>query len=202
MTTPMKLVCGLAVVFLLFSVFEGRQASQFQVSRDSVLAVSAQLQKEVAQKLKEADSSQIAADRTTQVAERQIREAEAILERPPVVLRIPDSTVRDSLRFWRDSAGKAQETAQVTIQALNGYRVATDSLQVALRAQEAASAVLRSALQDETARANGLELVLRKAPGCHRLLGLPVPRLGVGAALTTRGLEPAVALIVPIGSGC
>ena len=191
-----------AFLSLVYAVVAGRGQDRWHRQVDSLVAVTSTLRAQNLALAAGADSTRASAERTASAANRRLRTADSTLaHRPRIVLTLPDSTTRDSLRYWHDSAGVAQGTAQAALVALGTYRVALDSLGAAFTAQQAATAALNRAYLGERDRADAAVALLRKAPGCHRLFGIPFPKVGPGAALTTRGLEPALAIIIPLG-GC
>jgi len=185
------------------SAWQGHRASAFQATRDSVLVVS-RLNEVAADSLRRVgDSLQTTAQNTRIWAEDALRRIErryASLD--TANLPAPDSTASDSLRFWRDSAGKAQANFGVVIRAVADYRIAFDSLAEAFQLQELAASRFRVAYEKEHQRAELLSATLEAAPiGCKKVLGLPIPKVGLGYAATTGGTGWAVGVFVPIG-GC
>lgn len=194
------LLGAVAGAALISSVVEGHRASQAEATRDSALAVGAlhARQAEAAQRAATTDS--LRADSLLAVADHWRSLVRPPVPAPPVPR--PDTTLRDSLRFWRDSAGVAQETAVQALQALQARSEEAEGLRGALGAEEAVAGHLRAALAEQTTRAEGAEAALKRMPtGCRKIFGLPIPRVGVGAALTVHGIEPALALTVGLG-GC
>lgn len=206
---PMTLTrwfAAVAVLAVAYAVWAGHGQGAAVRTRDSAVAVSQAKDSVATGALWEMRRDSLTADslgRQVDSLEGVAKRLTAIAYRPtPPVVR-PDTTVRDSLRYWRDSAGVAQTTAETALAALHAHERVADGLRGQLAAEQAVAGHLRDALTAQTTRAEELEAALRKMPvGCRRILGLPIPRAGVGAALTTHGIEPALAIIVPIGGGC
>lgn len=118
--------------------------------------------------------------------------------------------VADSLRGVLTTAPDASDSAQVALRLAETYRVALDSAQeessllrayIALRDSQMVRLTQSEALGWRSA--DSLAALIRRTPkhGCKRLFGVPLPQLGVGYGLTTKGMGPVVALTIPI-SGC
>lgn len=188
---------------LLWGAYAARQQTRAETTRDSAVAVAVVLRAQNQALALSGDSLQTVARKGVQSAEEARRRADALrasLTHPPVPT--PDTTLRDSLRFWRDSATVAQFGAETALRLSETLQGSLDSLTVAFEAQQAAAAHFRLAYEGERDRGDSLVAVLRTMPvGCKRLplLGIPVPVVGIGYALTPKGIAPAVALTVPLG---
>lgn len=192
-----KWLIALSVASLCWGGWATYHARQADTIRDSVLAVSAFKDSvalgAVRLGLAYADSAgqfKRLADSLGRIASR---------PRPkPLPVPPPDSTPQDSIRFWQDSAGVAQEGYLGALGALEARQQEVGALREALIAQEAVSASLRLAYTQEKSRGDGLANALRKQPrGCAKLLGLfPVPRVGPSYGVL-HGLDFAV--MVPLG---
>lgn len=206
MRWPLWFLGGLAVGSLVWGSCQSQRASRFQATKDSALAVS-QLQDSIAQESARAADSASTVARAALSASRALqRRSDSLLQlirsAPPV--RPPDSTSSDSIRYFRERHQNASDSAQALAGAVIALQGSLDSLGVAFAAQVEATAQFRGAYETERSRSATLEAALRQAPTpCPRipLIGLPVPKLGPGAALTTRGVVPALALVIPLG-GC
>lgn len=206
MTKALWVFAVLALLSVGYGVWEGHSKSRAEVTRDSMVAVSRVKDSLVGVAVRHAQQDSGRVDSLGRVTARLRARGDslvALLGRPHPVPR-PDTTVRDSLRYWRDSASVAQTVAETALNALQARQTELGALRGQLEAETALAGHLRDALTLQTSRADGLEATLRKMPvGCRRIpvLGIPIPKVGIGAALTTHGLEPAVAIIVPLG-GC
>ena len=192
---------AVALLAVVYAVVVGRSQDRWHRQVDSLVVVSA-VKDSLAQAAMKAGLRYAGeAGRLAGVSDSLNREAHRLqgLLRHPVLK--PNPTPADSLRYWRDSAQSAQGTADVALQALDLTRGSLDSLKSAFTSQQAATASLTLGYNEQRDRADAAIALLRKAPRCHRLLGIPIPKFGVGAALTTRGLEPALAIVIPLG-GC
>lgn len=112
----------------------------------------------------------------------------------------------DSLRLLLTTA-TPQESLPLALGLAETYRVALDSslsrssvleVFIALRDSQMVRLTQSEALGWRSA--DSLAALIRRTPkvGCKRLFGVPLPQLGVGYGLTTRGAGPVVALVVPI----
>lgn len=190
---------AVAMAALISSVVEGHRASQDEAMRDSVLAASAVHAAADAAIKAHGDSAAGVADSLGRVADSLGRRVGQLLTRHPPVAP-PAPTATDSSRYWRDSATVAQATAQEALGALEVRGRQVETLEAALDSQRVATGLLRQAYTGEHDRAEGLATALRRMPtGCQKILGLPAPRLGVGYGMTTKGLSPVVAVVIPLG---
>lgn len=190
-----------------FSGWQAYRADKFRTERDTALAISAQHRAIDSVTAQEGEAAARWADSVQAAAILQGRRADsvtAILRRPRPPLPLPDSTASDSVRYWRGVAETLQVDLWTASQSLEARTAEASGLRVALDSQKVATARFRAAYEGEQRRADLLEKTLRRAPtGCPKvpLLGIPVPRVGAGYAVTTNGSGPAVAVIVPLG-GC
>lgn len=181
------------------------RVSKAEATRDSALAVSALLNTRDSLLALDAARSAAKGDSLEAVANRHGRRADsltAILRRPQPPLPLPDMTASDSARYWRATAEGLQVRLWAAGEALTAREAEVDDIRAALDSQKVATAKFKGAYEGERDRANGLEVALRKMPtGCRKLLGIPMPRFGPGVAVTRRGVEPALAGVIPLG-GC
>lgn len=179
-----------------------RTASRTQTMLDSAVAVAA-VKDSVAQAEAETGARrQIEANRLSGVSQTLTRQADSLrrlLRISQLTLVRPDSTTSDSLRYWRDSAGKAHETAQIALGLAETLQGSLDTLSVAFQAQREAADRFRVAYTTEKDRADGLEKALRAMPlPCRKVLGLfPVPRVGPQFGVIGRQLDFGIQ--VPLG---
>lgn len=193
----------LAVLGFLDAGMESIQSDRFQVSRDSLLAVSVQTRTTDSLTALWAEQVSRRADATTARADRETHRADSLsrLAHRPIVVPPPDTTLRDSLRYALQVGDTLSNRLHDALLGLQTARGALDSLRVALDSQKQATASLRGAFEGERDRADGLANLLKKTPSCHKipLLGISLPKVGIGYALTTHGVAPAVAVIIPLG---
>lgn len=194
-------IAGL-VGLLVLSGWEAHTASRAETVRDSVLAVSAVLRQQNAQIAKQGEASQAQAERSAAKAESLGRRAavlEAIVRHPPLPIPVPDTTIRDSLRYFKAVAEEGQLRLLAASQALDARSAEVQSLRAALDSQTAATARFRAAYDGERGRADSLASVLRKMPiSCRKLLGVfPMPRVGPQVGVIGRQLDFGVT--IPLG---
>lgn len=192
-----KWLVALCVTLSLLGGWATYHARRSDTTRDSVLAVSG-FKDSVA--LDAARLGLVYADSAGKF-KRLADSLGRVASRPrpkPLPVPPPDTTPQDSIRFWRDSAGVAQEGYVQALGALEARQREAVALREALSAQEAVAASLRLAYTQEKFRGDGLADALRKQPrGCPRFLGLfPMPRVGPSYGVL-HGLDFAVT--VPLG---
>lgn len=187
-----KLLWGLALIALLsvgYGVWRDHEASGWH--DDAVAArVGWDMQKvETARVLKDNQRLTAFMDSSVQVANH-YRDT----PRPPKPLS-PDTTLRDSLRYAVERYTVAEQDALYAHLEAQTLRGALDSAQASI-------VRLRGSVGLLEARGDSLASVLARAPNpCPKIpiLGIPLPRVGIGYALTARGAGPAVAVIIPLG---
>lgn len=196
------LVSLVALAALLWGMVQGHRAGKAEATRDSALAVSALLKTQAAQLAAAAESANTHAALVSRHADSLGHRAAQLeaLARHPLVIPPPDTTLRDSLRFWEATSQDLTTRLLAASQALDARGVQVGDLLVALDSQRVATARFRASYEASAARAQTLEAALRTMPtGCRKFMSVPIPRVGVGAALTQHGIAPALALIIPLG---
>lgn len=187
-----KLLWGLALIALLslgWGVWRDHEASGWH---DDAVAARAgwDMQKvETARVLKDNLRLTAFVDSAVSVANR-YRDT----PRPPKPVP-PDTTLRDSLRYAVERYTVAEQDAVYAHLEAQTLRGALDSAQASIVRLKSTSAVLE-------ARGDSLASVLARAPNpCPKipLLGIPLPKVGIGYAVTTGGQGLGVALVVPLG---
>lgn len=190
-----------ALASLIWGACAQRTADRATTTRDSALAMSAVKDSVAVSTARAADSALTVAGRALSASRGLQRTADslkALIRRAPPVDR-PDTTVRDSLRFWRDSAQKAQGTSEAALRLAETLQGSLDTLTVAFEAQREAANRFRLAYETEKSRADGLAQTLRKMPSaCPKVLGLfPRPRIGPQFGVIGRQLDFGVQ--IPLG---
>lgn len=191
-------IAGL-VGLLALSGWEAQSRSRAETVRDSALAASAVLRQQNAQLAAQGEASQARAERSEAQADSLGRRAaalEAIARHPPLPIPVPDTTLRDSLRYFQAVAEDGQIRLLAASQALDVRSAEVQSLRAALDSQTAATAHFRAAYSGERDRADSLAVVLRKMPvGCRKLLGVfPMPRVGPQVGVIGRQLDFGVTI--------
>lgn len=188
----MKLLWGLALIALLslgYGAWRDHEASGWH---DDAIAARAgwAAQKTVTDSVLK-DNRRLSGfiDSATSVANR-YRDT----PRPPKPLP-PDTTLRDSLRYAVERYTVAEQDAVYAHLEAQTLRGALDSAQAAIVRLRATSRILE-------ARGDSLASLLTRLPSrCPKIpiLGISVPKVGIGYAVTPRGAGPAVAVIIPLG---
>ena len=115
--------------------------------------------------------------------------------------------IGDSLRGLLTTSTTPQESLSVALGAIETYRVALDTAQAVIDGYRSIVAVRDSQIVQLSRserlgwkNVDSLTALIRRTPTCRRipLLGIPVPKMGLGYAVTTGGQGVGIGVMIPL----